>query len=351
VGIAVSDGALTFRETGGSVPVRLSSFSRRNVSVRYTVSSGGTVLQSGSLTFEPGRTVKKVEVDLGERAGAVLSLSDPENGEITGRFRLYLARRVTLIPLGSVWKYSDAGVDLGSAWRGTDFDDSAWKEGPGELGFGDGDEATVVEGGPSGARHPTTYFRRRFQVADPGAFDSLRVGLRRDDGAVVYLNGTELFRSNMPAGEISYDTWSAGTASGGEEDALFSFEVAPSALRDGTNVLAVEVHQAAATSSDLSFELTLIADPVPSGEGRFVRGDASGDGKVDISDAVGVLLVLFAGAAGDCADALDANDSGTVDIADAVYILSYLFSGGRAIPPPFPRAGEDPTVDDLDCGR
>jgi plastocyanin len=83
---------------------------------------------------------------------------------------------------------------------------------------------------------------------------------------------------------------------------------------------------------------------------KFVRGDASGDGKVDISDAVAVLNVLFLGAVARCCDdALDANDDGAIDIADPVFMLQSLFIEGTKIPPPYPLAGGDRTDDALQC--
>lgn len=82
---------------------------------------------------------------------------------------------------------------------------------------------------------------------------------------------------------------------------------------------------------------------------RFVRGDSNGDSSLDVSDAVNVLVRLFAGdAAFPCADASDANDDGAVNIADAVRILSLLFQGGPELPEPA-LCGVDPTGDALEC--
>ena len=64
-----------------------------------------------------------------------------------------------LVSTGSVWKYLDDGSDQGSAWQALLFDDSAWASGPAQLGYGDGDEATVINGGPATNRLITTYFR------------------------------------------------------------------------------------------------------------------------------------------------------------------------------------------------
>jgi hypothetical protein len=86
------------------------------------------------------------------------------------------------------------------------------------------------------------------------------------------------------------------------------------------------------------------------GESTFVRGDASGDGRVNVSDAIRLLLALFAGgAAPSCADAADANDSGGLDLADAIFLLHFLFQKGPAIPAPHPAPGIDPTADALEC--
>jgi len=164
----------------------------------------------------------------------------------------------TLIPTGAVWKYLDNGSDQGTAWRGTTFSDSAWASGPAQLGYGDGDEATTVSYGPSAtAKYVTTYFRRSFSVADRTAFTSLTLRLLRDDGAVVYLNGVEVFRSNMPAGTISYTTLASVALSAPDESAFVQASISPASLVNGANVLAVEIHQADPTSSDISFELEL----------------------------------------------------------------------------------------------
>jgi len=352
VGIAVPFGKSAAELFEEGIPVRLSSFTTLQVVVSYRLETPGGGVQDGQVVFVPGQTVLIVQPESGSLEGsgvARLTLTGVENGELTGRTELVVVRPVVLIPRGGVWRYLDGGVNAGTAWRELGFDDSSWKQGRAELGYGDGDEATVIDGGPSGNRYPTAYFRHTFEVEDPSIFESLKIELKRDDGAVVYLNGTEVFRSNMPQGSITYNTWASGTTS--NEDSYREAEIDPALLRPGENVIAVEVHQANATSSDLSFDLSLTAVPKPVFPHGFVRGDANGDGQLNISDAVQILLVLFAAKPTDCFDALDTNDSGDVNIADAVYLLSYLFAGGESPPPPFPIPGDDPTPDDLTCDR
>ncbi len=88
--------------------------------------------------------------------------------------------------------------------------------------------------------------------------------------------------------------------------------------------------------------------PVP-----FRRGHANEDGTLDVSDAVSILLWLFAGGrAPPCLDAADASDDEQVDLTDVVVVLDYLFRGGAAPPDPGPDAcGPDPSGDALDCAR
>src|SRR5205807_9318114 len=110
------------------------------------------------------------------------------------------------------------GCNEGTGWRATSFNDASWKSGPAQLGYGDGDEQTVVGYGPDpNNKYVTTYFRAAFTVADPTAFAALQINLIRDDGAVVYLNGTEVFRSNMPSGAVDYQTFAATVVTGADE--------------------------------------------------------------------------------------------------------------------------------------
>jgi hypothetical protein len=165
-----------------------------------------------------------------------------------------------LIPAGSAWRYNDTGTDFGSAWRATAFNDTAWASGNAQLGYGDGDESTLISYGSSTSnRRITYYFRKQFIVATPGAVAALSLRYVRDDGAVIYLNGTEILRSNMPTGTITYATTATTAIGGADESAWQLAPVDPSLLIAGTNVIAVEIHQQSPTSSDVSFDLELTA--------------------------------------------------------------------------------------------
>ena len=164
----------------------------------------------------------------------------------------------TVIPDGAVWKYLDDGTNQQTAWREPGFNDASWAEGAAELGYGDDDEETPVESGADGDHHITTYFRKTFNLTEVETVSSLLLELVRDDGAVVYLNGAEVWRSNMPDGAIDSETRAKDGVRVPEESTWFSkTDVSAALLVEGENTVAVEVHQILPTSSDISFNFRL----------------------------------------------------------------------------------------------
>ncbi|WP_116126046.1 alkaline phosphatase PhoX [Lewinella sp. IMCC34183] len=167
---------------------------------------------------------------------------------------------------GSAWHYLDKGRSLDTvAWKDTTYArfDDAWEWGYGPLGYG-GPVATQLDFGPNEAdRYVTTYFRREIDIDPASLPDSIQLGLRRDDGAIVYLNGTEVLRSNLPAGDtVDYLTYATATIGGSQEEDYVTTTLLPNAFRPGVNTLAVEIHQATPNSSDLVFDLYLDDAPV-----------------------------------------------------------------------------------------
>ena len=165
-----------------------------------------------------------------------------------------LAQYVPIVSAGASWKVSADGTDQGSAWTSTTFDDSAWLSGTGEFGYGDGDETTVLFPPPGTV---TTYFRRTFSVPNPATYHGLRVRLKRDDGAVVWLNGVPQILSNFSNGLPSFTTPAGMAITGSAENAFAMFTLSAQTLNAGANVLAVELHQAANDEGDASFSFAL----------------------------------------------------------------------------------------------
>lgn len=165
----------------------------------------------------------------------------------------------TIIPFFAKWKVLDNGSNQDTAWRYPAFNDAAWAQRYAQLGYGDGDETSIVSYGPNPtSKYITTYFRKQFELNDPSEFSWFTMNLRRDDGAVVYVNGIEVFRNNLPVPPsiIEYNTLAVAASDDGnivQTQFLYS-----SMFSSGTNVIAVEIHQSDATSADITFDLELI---------------------------------------------------------------------------------------------
>ena len=166
---------------------------------------------------------------------------------------------------GSLWRYLDTGVAPAGNWNTLAFNDSSWSNGYASLGYGGKGEVTTVSYGPNiNSKYITTWFRRAFTVPRAESVRSLNVSFQRDDGLVLYLNGAEILRSNMPTNAITPATLATHTVSGAEETNWFFASLPVAGLLSGTNILAAEIHQVLATSSDIGFNLQLLDDIDPS---------------------------------------------------------------------------------------
>ena len=277
VGLGLWSLQLSVADLTNGIPVRLSSFTTNTVTVDYAIETPQTTVASGTLTFTAGETVKNIFGNPAVLGGATtwrVALKNSSGGEVTGGRAAYaLAGQqtnapATLIASGASWRYLDDGSDQGTAWRGTNFIESAfWSNGVAQLGFGDGDEATRIRrtNSASAVNSITTfYFRRAFTVADPSAYANLSLWMLRDDGAVVYLNGTEVFRSpTMPAAPtaITFTTFANAQGSAPPDNTIDTAMLSASLLVPGTNLVTVEMHQFDLTSSDISFDFSLTGNP------------------------------------------------------------------------------------------
>ena len=165
-------------------------------------------------------------------------------------------QETTLLPVSATWKYDQSGQDLGAAWRASDYDDSGWPSGPALLYVEDA-ALPAPKNTPLTLGRTTYYFRTQFVFNGSTDGQVLQLHPMVDDGAVFYLNGQEVFRENLPAGPVSYST----LASPGVSDATFTgpFPIPTANLVNGTNVLAVEVHQGSTNSTDIVFGTELLA--------------------------------------------------------------------------------------------
>ena len=174
--------------------------------------------------------------------------------------------QVTPIRKHDAWQYDDTGVDRGTGWRL--YEAGTWPAGQGPFGYGEPYVTTTTE------RQQTVYLRRQFFV--DRTVRKLYLRAMYDDGFVFYLNGKEGGRASMPAGAVAYATFALPNAT---ENRYVTFDISSQIpnLGQGANTLAVEVHQASASSSDLVFDAELVmwvdGPYEPIAQGGIPRGD------------------------------------------------------------------------------
>lgn len=154
------------------------------------------------------------------------------------------------LPFGSTWRYWSLWWAPGADWASAGFDDGAWPEGAGELGYGEGDEATVV---PRTFLSPaSTIFRTT--IALPAAPVAARMSIRYDDGYALFVNGALVASAGVSS--LDHDAWASAVG----ENEVERLMLPASAFRQGANQIAVMIKQASWSSDDLSFDLELEVD-------------------------------------------------------------------------------------------
>jgi len=214
--------------------------------------------------------------DLGVKATNTVSITvtNPPNTDI-------------LLANGSLWKYWDEGVDPGGIWKDIGFNDTGWSNGIAEIGYGDTDanrpettRSRQIVGTPGDINAITNaaqLFRTHFNVGNPSSYTGIVVRILADDGAVVYINGNEAARLMMPLGQL-YTTFATASA---DDGATFNdFNIPVSSVVAGDNLVAVEVHQSSATSTDISFDVSVWGARQPAPRITFVP---AGDGTYNLS--------------------------------------------------------------------
>ncbi|MFF2090625.1 S-layer homology domain-containing protein [Paenibacillus sp. NPDC058174] len=176
---------------------------------------------------------------------------------------------IPMLAKNSAWKFLDNGTDQGTAWRAANFDDSAWQSGSAPLGYPVATSTALFGGikqlisyGPSSSKkYITSYFRTTIDGAGLSDITKIVGQFGVDDGVVLYANGTEVYRFNMPEGEPNYLTLSATTLNDPSTETADLTQALKAVLHEGTNVLAAEVHQRSAGSSDVYWDMQLIGNP------------------------------------------------------------------------------------------
>lgn len=190
----------------------------------------------------------------------VLNAEAPEGYRFAG-WKKATTVNTTVLPLKSTWRYYDRGSLDNTGWQSATYNDASWSSGAAPLGYfvgGSRDyQTTIGYGSNVNNKYPTYYFRTSVNLDKaPGASDAFTMNYIVDDGFIVYVNGTEAARYNMPSGNVSYSTFSSSYAEGNPDSG--SVILSASLFKHGQNVIAVEVHNNSATSTDIYWECELL---------------------------------------------------------------------------------------------
>jgi uncharacterized repeat protein (TIGR01451 family) len=250
--LSSSDLFFDFQLIGNTAPGNLG----RPFTVRYNNTS-----EKGNILFVANNIVTTTGIATTEVPPGGSATNNGGNGEY-----IDIDNPTTnLFNLGSAWKWFSAGAIPALDWNTNTYNDAAWAAGNGELGYGDGDETTCIPYGCGGnvcnpaagcSKYWTYYFRKTINITSLAGINQFLFNYKRDDGIVIYVNGTEILRENMPGGAIAYNTPASGNIS--NENAVVAYTlngISPFII--GNNVIAVEVHQETQGSSDISFDMSL----------------------------------------------------------------------------------------------
>ena len=168
-----------------------------------------------------------------------------------------------LVAKGSKWSYYDQGSLDGSRWMENGYNLGAWKSGNAPLGYAISDKNnsrginTFIDyGGNTKAKYPTYYFRTSINLQEKGADDIYTLNYVSDDGFVIYINGEEGGRYLMPDGTPTFNTYATTNAPGNPQEGTLTIDA--SLFHKGVNVIAVEVHNNSATSTDIHWDAQLL---------------------------------------------------------------------------------------------
>lgn len=161
------------------------------------------------------------------------------------------AQQTILFDKGASWSYKDNNQAEPDTWKTKTYDISTWAVGNGPLGYGDPVTTTINSG------LYAAYFAKDINVDLATLSDTMELGVMRDDGIVVYLNGEEVVRDNMPAGNITFNTFSSTIIDGAAENVYNIFSIPKSKFVSGTNRISIELHNRSVTSSDLRIDAYL----------------------------------------------------------------------------------------------
>ena len=231
----------------------------RPFAARYTNTSvrGNIVYVSNNIITSPAANTSETPPGgTGVNNGNIASYIDADGG-------------TTIFSHATTWKYL-ANNTRPANWQTVAFNDATWPTGTilttgRHFGYGDNDEDVCIPYGCNSnicfptntcVKYITTLFRKQFTITGLASYSNMQISLYRDDGVVIYVNGTEVTRNNMPGGAVTNATLASAAAPDDGNTAQI-ITIPTTNFVEGSNTIAVELHQNGSTSTDLSFSLQL----------------------------------------------------------------------------------------------
>lgn len=249
--------------------VRVSAGAPGEIAVSWGASSGGPlsyeVLLDDRVVAVTNQTSLTIPVPAGEARLFVRAIDTTGNRSASTtavRVEPPPEDLVELIGTGSSWRWRFESGAWPANWTSVGFDDAGWNTGTAVLGWGSAEISTNIDVPPPTSNRPlSAQFRRTFSVDVAGALSDVMITTRADDGVVVYVNGVEVGRANLPTGTLSSSTFATaapGTAAAAANP--LTIAVPSELLRDGSNVVSASTHLNYRGTPNVSFDLRLTAE-------------------------------------------------------------------------------------------
>ena len=259
-------------------PMQLNGIKKQSVSFSADVEGASISLNGIEVPYASfnGKLFSPVQIEAKAPAGYTFA-----------GWRKFSGSFVQLFPMNDTWKYYDGG-EAPANWQSDAFNDASWKSGAAPLGYKmNGVKTTVSYGSDSQHKNPTTYFRKTFTLnTAPDNNDSFQLSYQLDDGCVVWVNGKEAGRVNMPQGTVTYETFSSTYAA--DDPFTGTLDLSPLLFKKGSNVIAVEVHNTSYTSGDLFW-----AGELQTTVGAKANDETLSDAVINVTDDAVRLTAMF----------------------------------------------------------
>jgi len=224
----------------------------------------------------------------------------------------------TLFDYESTWQYYDQGSLDGENWYAKSYDTHNWSEGSGLFGYdGDGTSfgTTLDWGDDSSNKYPTYYFRKTITLSDDPSDAQFTLNYNVDDGFIIYVNGTEAERYNMPSGDVTFDTYSSTY---NDDNPTGSITLDASLFITGENVIAVELHNNRPSSTDAWWGAQLVLTTTEEGDVVYRSTDAEFD--LEEGESLNIQAVFQKEETADDEHPLCINE---ISAANSIYVNDY----------------------------